>query len=128
MIFHAEKLEEVHPDLVKVIKEYGETNDIVIVCGRRSKAEQDEAYSKGNSRCKWPNSVHNLHISLGVDIAPTKDNGKTIDWKDTDAFKRQVDGILDIAAKHKIKVIPGMSFSGLVDYPHFQLPRGTQYT
>ncbi len=63
-------LSNVHPDLVKVVLEVGKTFPCKVIQGYRTQAEQNEAYSKGNSKLKWPESKHNLEPSLAVDLAP----------------------------------------------------------
>jgi hypothetical protein len=44
--------------------------DFKILCGHREEKEQNEAFNKGNSKLKWPQSKHNSLPSLAVDIAP----------------------------------------------------------
>lgn len=58
--------------------------DIIILCGRRSKADQDEAFAAGNSKVRWPDSKHNNSPSQAVDVAPFID-GKII-WGDGKAL------------------------------------------
>ena len=56
--------------------------DMTVLCGHRGEADQNDAYSKGNSRLRWPQSKHNSMPSLAVDVAPYP-----IDWLNTLAFK-----------------------------------------
>lgn len=121
MIYHKEKLKDVHPDLVILIEAYGKDNDIIIVDGHRDKEAQDKAYKIGNTRVKYPNSKHNSTPSMAVDIAPTKDKGKTIDWRDITSFNHMADDVLFLARKMGIRVLWGGSFLRLVDKPHFEL-------
>ena len=58
--------------------------DISIVCGSRSKDDQDLAYALGNSTKKYPDSMHNKSPSLAVDIAPYYKG--EIPWEDTKLF------------------------------------------
>ena len=70
------KLSTVDPVLRQVFMEALATDlvDITIVCGVRSKAEQDSAYNSGHSKLKWPNSKHNIVYpsdrAMAVDAAP----------------------------------------------------------
>jgi peptidoglycan L-alanyl-D-glutamate endopeptidase CwlK len=121
VIYHREKLENVHPDLVRLFTEYGKDHDIIIVDGHRDKASQDLAYLKGNSNARWGQSPHNKLPSRAVDAAPSKDNGKSIDWRDSDAFRKQAEDILFLAKKLGINILWGGSFKRLVDLPHFEL-------
>jgi peptidoglycan L-alanyl-D-glutamate endopeptidase CwlK len=121
MIYHKEKLKDVHPDLVILIEAYGKDNDIIIVDGHRDKEAQDKAYKIGNTRVKYPNSKHNSTPSMAVDIAPTKDKGKTIDWRDLDIFREMGRDILFLSKKMGIKVMWGGDWSQFRDYPHVEL-------
>ena len=51
-----------------------------VVFGFRGKGEQDEAYKKGNSKLKFPQSKHNSLPSMAIDLAPYIE-GKGIVWK-----------------------------------------------
>ena len=46
-----------------------EDYDVSIICGHRSKAEQDKAVADGASKTRYPNSKHNSIPSLGIDAA-----------------------------------------------------------
>lgn len=78
---HADRLIKVHPSLVKLVWEVAEYFPLVIICGERTKAEQDEAYYSGHSQLKWPSSKHNIvppeTVCFAVDFAPLP-----LNWKD----------------------------------------------
>lgn len=57
-------------------------NDLAVLCGYRGEKEQNEAFAKGTSKLKWPNSKHNHLPSLAVDLAPYP-----VDWKNVAAFE-----------------------------------------
>jgi peptidoglycan L-alanyl-D-glutamate endopeptidase CwlK len=103
----------------KAIKEM----DFVVVCGHRGKKEQDEAYMKGFSKLKFPESKHNKLPSLAMDLAPCKVvNGKTtIDWTDIKAFQDLAKIIKRIADDQFIPIEWGGDWKGFKDMPHFQL-------
>lgn len=44
--------------------------DCSILCGHRSKPEQDDAFKSGRSLTEWPKSKHNPLPSKAMDIAP----------------------------------------------------------
>ena len=44
--------------------------DCSIICGHRTKAEQDAAVAAKNSKVSFPNSKHNSKPSQAVDVAP----------------------------------------------------------
>jgi peptidoglycan L-alanyl-D-glutamate endopeptidase CwlK len=99
-----------------VVKEY----DCTVLCGHRNKAEQDEAFAKGNSRLKFPHSMHNRLPSLAVDVVlhPLPD------WKDIPKFDEFAKGVKRIAQEMNIKIECGADWPRLRDYPHFQLTLG----
>jgi peptidoglycan L-alanyl-D-glutamate endopeptidase CwlK len=68
-----------------IFNEVAEIWPIRIVCGHRGEQEQNEAYDKGFSKLKFPNSKHNKTPSLAVDVVPLK-HGGVIDWKDQHEF------------------------------------------
>ncbi len=55
--------------LQKLMERVVEKLDIMIVCGHRGRAEQDEAVRNGASKLNFPNSKHNSLPSKAVDIA-----------------------------------------------------------
>lgn len=44
--------------------------DCTVMCGYRSKQQQNMAYKNGHSKLKWPKSKHNKMPSEAVDVAP----------------------------------------------------------
>jgi len=61
--------------------------DCTIVCGHRSKKEQDEAVRKGFSKAKFPSSKHNIIPSEAVDAMPYHKALPHIHWKDLDEME-----------------------------------------
>jgi len=72
------KLATCHRDLVTLFNHIILNRDCTIICGFRGEQEQNEAYAKGNSQKRWPDSKHNTITSLAVDVAPYEVTG--IDW------------------------------------------------
>ena len=59
--------------------------DFTILVGHRDRVAQEEAFQRGASKLRWPNSMHNTAPSLAVDIAPWP-----IDWgEEGNARRRQ---------------------------------------
>lgn len=104
----------------RVVKRY----DITVLCGHRDQQDQDDAHTSGHSKVKWPSSKHNAVPSLAVDVAPYP-----LNWKDTAAFEAMGQVVLDEWLKMDAEdtsswqLVWGKTFSGLVDYPHFELRR-----
>ena len=75
------KLAQCHPLLQQVFKRVLETIDHTVVCGSRSKEEQNKLFAEGKSQLQYPNGKHNALPSLAVDVAPYP-----IDWNDRERF------------------------------------------
>ncbi len=110
-----DKLETCHVDLIRLFNEAIMFRDIKIICGRRGKHEQDEAYSSGNSLVNYPRSKHNRTPSHAVDATPNP-----LHWKDIDSFIELGNFILGLAAGMDIQIEWGGSWD-FKDYGHYQL-------
>lgn len=125
------RLATCHEDLIIFCTELIKHYDFVVVCGHRGEEEQNEAYFKGNSKLKFPNSKHNSYPSKAVDLAPWE--GK-IDWGKNQMyfFAGFALGIAEIlykngVIKHKIKSGADWDYdqdiddTSFVDLPHFEI-------
>jgi peptidoglycan LD-endopeptidase CwlK len=65
-----ERLSECHPDLQRIAHELIKEMDVTVLCGHRSKEEQDKAFNSGYSKLRWPLSKHNQTPALAMDLAP----------------------------------------------------------
>ena len=65
-----EQLLTLHPDLQRLFRAVIEHYDCRIVEGYRGRHDQNEAYLRGVSRLKWPESKHNHMPSLAADVVP----------------------------------------------------------
>lgn len=104
-------LETIHPYLGMVCDEVVRYNDISLLIGKRSKAEQDRLFAIGASKKQWPDSKHNVKdknakfpndLSWAVDAAPypipegwgdLKSQGKDardLEWKERVKFYQMV--------------------------------------
>lgn len=85
MIQYEERLDKVHPALAKLVREVASVYPLIVICGERTKADQDKAYHSGKSKLKWPDGKHNIKppetLSFAVDIAPLP-----LDWRDKERF------------------------------------------
>lgn len=109
------KLETCDPRIIKLVKQLATQMDILVVCGHRTKEEQNDAFKRGNSKLKWPKSGHNNWPSKAVDLAPYPD-GK-LDWNNTAGFESMQEKAREIAAILKIELKPVISW----DKPHLEL-------
>jgi peptidoglycan L-alanyl-D-glutamate endopeptidase CwlK len=93
-----------------------------VICGFRGEREQNEAYNRGNSKLKWPQSKHNQTPSLAVDIVPYP-----IDWNDERRFRTLGTVVKEIWAQLPEEKKEGWSLSWggdwktFKDFPHFEL-------
>jgi peptidoglycan LD-endopeptidase CwlK len=98
------------------------TKDFTIICGYRSKADQDAAVAKGNSQLKFPTSKHNKFPSQAFDFVPYP-----LDWEDLDSFKAIGEHILDtwdgMEESSDWDIEWGGHWRKFKDYPHIQIRR-----
>jgi peptidoglycan L-alanyl-D-glutamate endopeptidase CwlK len=105
-----------HPDLERLFKEVIKHRDCSVLCGHRTEEKQQEAYDKGYSKVKFPNSRHNKLPSTAVDVVPYP-----IDWDDKEEFTYFAGFVLGVASQMGIEVEWGGRFKNFYDGPHFQL-------
>ena len=102
--------------------------DITVLEGYRDEKAQNEAYDKGMSQVRFPNSKHNTYPSMAVDAVPYP-----IDWKDTERlayFAGMIKGIANVMLLGTgYKLVSGIDWDDdlninehkFLDYPHFEL-------
>jgi peptidoglycan L-alanyl-D-glutamate endopeptidase CwlK len=61
--------------------------DHVIICGHRTKKDQNDAFAAKKSRLKYPFSKHNKWPSKGIDAGPYNPETKNVDWPDAEVGK-----------------------------------------
>lgn len=74
------RLETCDHRIIRLFKEVIRYFDCTVVCGYRSKEDQNAAYEAGNSKLKYPKSKHNGFPSKAIDCAPYIP-GKGIVWE-----------------------------------------------
>ena len=110
-----DKLQKLHPDLVKILAEAIKYIDFTVLCTYRGREEQDKAYKEGKSKAKYGQSPHNCNPALAVDVAPYP-----IDWEDKKRFEELARMLQYCADREEIQITWGGNFS-FVDMPHFEL-------
>lgn len=98
--------------------------DFAVICGHRSKEEQDKAIADGKSKTPWPTSKHNSIPSGAMDLVPFP-----VDWNNTARFKTMAAIVLDAAEKLGIELRWGADWDRdgsiedekFIDFPHFEL-------
>lgn len=76
------RLDTAHIDLQLIFKRVLPHFDHSILCGHRSKPDQEACHRAGNSQLQWPESKHNSSPSRAIDAAPWDQYIRNIDWKD----------------------------------------------
>jgi peptidoglycan L-alanyl-D-glutamate endopeptidase CwlK len=124
------KLATCHPDLIALFNEVIKEFDCKVICGRRGKTAQNNAFINGHSKVKYPNSKHNSDPSMAVDVIPYP-----IEWENIKRMKFFAGFVLGVASRMlkageiSHKVISGLDWDAdtvlkdttFVDHPHFQL-------
>lgn len=111
-----QKLNTCHTDLQRLIYAVAKEEKCAVICGFRGRYEQEKAYIAGKSKAKFGQSKHNLKPSMAVDVVPLP-----LNWEDIEAFERLGEKIMAKAEELGIKIRWGRDFTGLKDYPHFEL-------
>jgi peptidoglycan L-alanyl-D-glutamate endopeptidase CwlK len=113
-----ERLQGVHPDLVKVLEEAIKESplDFSITEGLRTKERQKALFDAGKSQ-----TMNSRHLTgKAVDIAVIKDGEVTWDLK---YYQLVADHIKKIAKDMKIDIVWGGDWQSFKDGPHFELHR-----
>ena len=117
-----------HPNIQLVMNEAIKLTDFSVICGRRSKEDQNAAFNAvpKNSFLQWPDSSHNVdpdhprdseypHLAHAVDIVPYP-----IDWENLARFRSLAEIIKEVAEKEGVKLHWGFDLWDW-DFPHWQM-------
>ena len=113
-----ERLQGVHPDLVKVLEEAIKESplDFSITEGMRTKERQKALFDAGKSQ-----TMNSRHLTgKAVDIAVIKDGEVTWDFK---YYQLVADHIKKVAKELKIDIVWGGDWQSFKDGPHIELHR-----
>lgn len=117
-----ERLDTCHDLLQILMEDVLQELDISILCGHRSKAEQNRAYEDGFSKVQFPHSKHNSLPSMAVDVAPYP-----INWNDVARWKKLGEVVwkcwlrLPISERAGYQLVWGGDWKLFKDSPHFEL-------
>lgn len=123
MLYHPERLANVHIDLVTLAQAAGEHGDVTVVVGARSIADEQKAIDAGESHLKDPKDSKHVIVpgvrpeALALDLAPWKPD--EIDWKDYASFRAFGRQMKDWAANLHIEITWGGDWGW--DFDHFEL-------
>lgn len=112
------------PQLQMVVNAAIARTDFTVLCGYRGEAEQNDAFERGMSKLKYPQSKHNKWPSRAVDLAPYP-----IDWNDIRRFVALADLMLEEAKRLGVNMRWGGDWNRNGDWrdekfrdmPHFEL-------
>jgi peptidoglycan L-alanyl-D-glutamate endopeptidase CwlK len=128
------RLEGAHPLLQKVMHAAIEKYDFTVLQSQRGRADQEEAFRRGNTRAHFGQSAHNWDPAIALDVAPYPiDWSPSANWRFIDLNK--VIGCFNpatgfgygLAKEMKIPLRWGGDWhfsgktGGLVDLPHYEL-------
>lgn len=92
------RLAQCHSDIKVIFTAVLQYSNISIVCGHRTREEQNKAFKQGLSKLKFPQSKHNCNPSMAIDVAPYSEQINGIDWQDAESFAR-IAGVVDVVTK-----------------------------
>lgn len=102
--------------LQRLFLEVVKHRDCTIICGHRTKDDQDKAVAEGKSKAPWPTSNHNKSPSMAVDVMPYP-----IDWNDREGLLRFSEFVKGLAIGMEISVRWGGDFKTFFDGPHWEI-------
>lgn len=107
--------------LIDLFLEVVKERDCSILCGHRNEADQEKAFNDKRSYVHFPNSRHNQHPSIAVDVMPYP-----INWDDRLGQHEFATYVFNTAMQMGIRVQWGGLFktrNGKIFYdaPHWQL-------
>jgi hypothetical protein len=94
-----ERLATCHELLQRIVTDAARQAEFSVICGHRGQKEQDEAFDRGNSKLRWPQSKHNHVPSLAVDLLPLPTQ-----WADRKAFERLAVIVKGVANAMRVRV------------------------
>ena len=118
------QMENIHPDLKKVLNEVIKYVDCSVLEGQRSAERQNKLFEEGRTKVKYPNGRHNANPSRAVDVVPYP-----IDWDDRERFHLFAGFVLGIAKSMGINLRWGGDWNQnfevddnqFDDFPHFEI-------
>lgn len=121
-LYHAERLANVHPDLVRLVVDAGKGGlELVVIQGARTVAEEQADMASGHSALTNPmDSKHvigpNRPQALAVDVAPYPTN-----WQDIPAFQAMGANLKALADTIGVRITWGGDWQTLKDFDHVEL-------
>lgn len=102
--------------LIELFTEVVKEKDCTILCGHRNMHDQNLAFAQGHSKVRYPNSNHNKHPSVAVDVM-----AYPIKWDDRLGQHEFATYVFNKAMEMGISVRWGGQFKNFYDAPHWEL-------
>ena len=112
-------LNGVNSNLVKVVKRAIQITPVyfIVIEGLRTKERQAQLVKQGASK-----TMNSRHLTgHAVDIVPSPDGGKTIDWNNKTQFKQVAAAMKQAAKECGVKITWGGDWKNFVDMPHYEI-------
>lgn len=114
-------LEGVHPDLVKIVRAARLKAAFIVICGKRTLADEQKAMASGHSETlKSRHLVGKDGYAHAVDVVAVNGQGQ-VDWNGPD-YQPIADAFFGAAKDLDLEVEWGGNWETLKDWGHFQLP------
>jgi len=110
--------------MLAVLEDPGCPVDVSILCGHRTRDEQDAAYRRGATKLRWPKSKHNSFPSMAVDAAPYVNGAVSWDWTHYHPLAAHIKAVwARLSAEGKVsgQLEWGGDWRSFKDGPHWQL-------
>jgi len=115
VILHPERLDGIHPDLMKVVMELAEGTEFAVLEGLRTIERQRQMVARGSSR-----TMNSRHLTgHAVDLAPLDHGQVSFAWPLYYPFAELVK---QAAAEVQVPIEWGGDWESFKDGPHWQLP------
>ena len=128
MLYRADRLTDVHPDLIRLLQDAGNGGlDLIVIQGSRTVEEEETDMAHGTSSLHNPmDSKHVIDplvrpLALAVDVAPFDHPPTQDEWKDIPAFQRQGSNLKALADTIGVSIAWGGDWHSFKDWDHFEL-------
>lgn len=111
-----ERLETCHPDLQALFLEVIKERDCSVICGVRSRDEQEAAFRNKTSKARFGQSPHNYSPSYAVDVVYYP-----VDWDNIEKHQEFMKYVKSVANKMGKDIECGGEWTTLKDYPHYEI-------
>jgi D-alanyl-D-alanine carboxypeptidase len=118
---HWSRLENVDPDLVRLVWDVGTYRDVDVAVGARTLPDEEAAIASGHSSLMDPTKSKHVIIPGVRDVAEAVDlTPFPVNWLDIEAFENLGAFVKDRATALGVAILWGGDWLHLHDYDHFE--------